>query len=586
MNTFHLTLSALSVLVTFAASGEAGTKTWDGKYDTSKIEVTVVYFVPSDRRPLPDWKDRVEYFCRRITQFHHREFAGQSILKTIIHPQPFVSERTTRELRPGDANAIYGKTLSETDRRLKFAPADAEREVFPILLVLSDINWRPLDDFYRLHPEDGKFVFEGINQAGNHFPGARSGGARAAYLSDRGIGWGLVSADGWRVPYRGTDCVVYHEGCGHTVGLPHPEPQNGSVMSLAQYRGWLSESWLDKEQKVRMAWEPTDAPDDLQTRLFTEFRALPEPNVPRPDQAVNLALDWPDGTKVKSLRIRYQTSMFSPWVEVPQQLRGEAPAVASLGRFDRETPVSYRVDATLEGGETAEVWGYFQVRSDAKKVLQPWALTPDLITEQSAAPRSTAITVNDASGAAGEEVDLLEMADPNKHFKTSRWLKEDGKLISPKIPGARLELPFIPPDEYQLTLIVEPLDEPHGLVLGQKSGNHRFVSLFGFNRNGIRSAIENLDGQNVGNETTFEGSLFKTGRLSQVIVTVRNGGVRMSVDGRTIVDWTGDRDRLSLSDYWKTPNESALFVGSYECSYRFHRITLQPISGDGIKLTK
>ena len=44
----------------------AGTRTWDGKYDTAKIAVTVVYFVPSDRQPLPDWKDRVQYYCGRI----------------------------------------------------------------------------------------------------------------------------------------------------------------------------------------------------------------------------------------------------------------------------------------------------------------------------------------------------------------------------------------------------------------------------------------------------------------------------------------------------------------------------------------
>jgi hypothetical protein len=66
-----------------------------------------------------------------------------------------------------------------------------------------------------------------------------------------------------------------------------------------------------------------------------------------------------------------------------------------------------------------------------------------------------------------------------------------------------------------------------------------------------------------------------------VIVTVKKDGVTMSVDGNLIVNWKGTADRLSLSDYWKTPQDTALFLGAYDCRYRFHRITLEPISGEG-----
>jgi hypothetical protein len=85
----------------------------------------------------------------------------------------------------------------------------------------------------------------------------------------------------------------------------------------------------------------------------------------------------------------------------------------------------------------------------------------------------------------------------------------------------------------------------------------------------------------VGNETTFAGNVFQKDRLSQVIVTVARRGVTVSVDGRTVIRWRGSADRLSLSDYWKTPDETALFLGAYDCRYRFHRIALEPISGAG-----
>ena len=81
----------------------------------------------------------------------------------------------------------------------------------------------------------------------------------------------------------------------------------------------------------------------------------------------------------------------------------------------------------------------------------------------------------------------------------------------------------------------------------------------------------------MGNETTHTGNLFQTNRVSQVIVQVTNQGVVMLVDGVNIVDWKGDAKRLSLSDYWQTPNQNAIFLGTYACRFRFHQILYTPL---------
>ena len=372
------------------------TKTWDGKYDTSTIQVTAVYFVPSDRNPLADWQDRVNYYCKRIEQFHAREFQGQSSVEVTVHPTPVISKRTTKELRRGNADAIFFRTLEETDQKLEFAKtADGS---YPILLVLSDINHRPLDDFYRLAVRDGKPAFEGILNRGNHFPGSKLGGARATYLASRGVGWGLVSADGWRVPYRGSDCVIYHEGLGHTVGLPHPEPGNNSVMSRAQYVGWLSESWIDDDQKKRLGWKSEAQELDGQTKLFSEFRATPQPAQPRPGQVARLKIDLPKESKVKTLRVRYQTAIDGPWIETHQEVTNEAPTSVTIGTFDRPTPVSYRVDVeTTEG--TAELWGYLQVRNENNEPPRPLELKSELHVDRQLNPVEIA-------DPPGKEIDL------------------------------------------------------------------------------------------------------------------------------------------------------------------------------------
>ncbi len=555
----------------------AETKTWDGKHSTTQIEVTVVYFLPKDRPALPDWRERVDYFAERITEFHTREFGGQSKLTTVVRPEPFRSARTTTQLRSGDADFIFFQTLQEVSDSLKFG--EGEHKAFPILLVLSEINWRPLDDFYRLHPGPKGLEFEGNLNAGRHFPGAASGGARATYLADRGIGWGLVSADGWRVPYSGSDCVVYHEGVGHTVGLPHPDEGNPSVMSLGQYHGWISESFLNDDQKERLGWKAVDAAKNPGPSLFTKFRAIPAPAVPRPGQEVLLQCDWPSEVKLDALRVQVQTDLWGPWHDIhsPVPSDGTVPGSISLGTYDRPTPISYRIDASTKDGQKVELWGYLQVRSTDDEPPLPAELTGDL------APTSTDVSQPKQPGVAkGTEIELLPLVDPDKDGVSGKWTKGEGGLTSPKQYGARIELPYAPPEEYDLTLIVEPLDEPNGLILGQRSGGQRFLVLLDYRPGEApQSAIENIDGRNIGNASTVAGPVFVQNRPAQVICSVRKTGVTVRVDGRVVIDWTGEPKQLSLGEYWETPHKETLFLGAYDCRYRVSRVTLTPVSGAG-----
>lgn len=571
-------LNRLTLIVAFAgvamqilsSQAIAEVKTWDGQHSLEKIRVQVVYFVPKDRQPLSDWQVRANYYCQRIVQFHQREYAGQSSLVADLLEEPFVSQFSTEQLRQGDGDAIFFKTLREVDARLKFAQDDPEE--FPILLVLSEINWRPLDDFFRVKPTETGYEFEGNYHEQQHFPGARSGGARATYLAAQRKGWGLVSADGWRVPYRGSDCVVYHEGVGHTVGLPHPQPQNGSVMSLGQYRGWISESWLDKDQKVHMNWQP-DQPVELtaQEKLFTEFRALPQPLVPQPGEQVTLQFDFPDEAKIQDCSVEYQTSLHGPWIKSVESVSNadlENFPQLTIGTFDRPTPVSYRVNVKLTDGSTAELWGYFQVRTSPQEIVLPQPTSRDL-------QREMATTESEAVN----ETNLLKKLNVETAWKNGQWeVDEAGRLLSPKQPGARIELPGNVPRNYQMVIIAEPLDEPNGLLVGSRLGGSRFATLVNYTPAGVGlSALENVDGRNVGNETTLQRILLQQNQLSQIVVTVQDDNVVVQVDGNEVIRWTGNEQQLSLSDYWKTPNAQAIFLGAYDCRYRFHRVSLSEL---------
>ncbi len=330
--------------------------TRDG-WDLSAIEATLVYFVPRDRTPLADWRTRAEFYARRLEAFHARELTGQSALRATVAPAPVRSPLAAWELRLADPTFTFHQIIGEVEHAVRFP--DAERVAFPVLIVLSDINWRELDDFWRLRPTAAGPVFDGVIAGDRHTPGSPSGGSLAAYVPTRGVGLALVSADGWRVPYRGSDCVVYHEGIGHAIGLGHPADPDGSVMSHGQYRGELRESWLAGADKRALGWIPASVPPA--TAAFTGFGVRALPAVPTPGEAVALGCTWPAGARVVKGRVAWQCDLHGGWTS-RALTAGAPPGVIALDVFAAPTPVSYRVEAVLADGSAVDAWGYVQVR--------------------------------------------------------------------------------------------------------------------------------------------------------------------------------------------------------------------------------
>ncbi len=176
-------------------------------------------------------------------------------------------------------------------------------------------------------------------------------------------------------------------------------------------------------------------------------------------------------------------------------------------------------------------------------------------------------------------VDLLALVDVKRDAVAGQWTLQNRRLDSPKYFGARIELPYQSPDEYRLAVIAQPLDEPNALVLGLRLGRHRFMANLNYTTpDGTFSQLEHAGGAAA---AMNKGAVFKKGRPSQVICTIRKGVVQVSVDGRDVIAWRGDSEKLSLTDYWNTPNQNALFLGAYDCRYRIYSATLKPLSGIG-----
>ncbi len=119
------------------------------------------------------------------------------------------------------------------------------------------------------------------------------------------------------------------------------------------------------------------------------------------------------------------------------------------------------------------------------------------------------------------------------------------------------------------------------MLLNQRSGGHSFWVTLAYNS---QISLELVDGHAIPNETTHRGQLLRQGQRVEVVVTLTNEAVEVSVDGEQIIDWKGDSSRLSLNH--KTPIDEALAIYTNGCRYRLHRLSIERLSGKGQVLGK
>ncbi len=80
---------------------------------------------------------------------------------------------------------------------------------------------------------------------------------------------------------------------------------------------------------------------------------------------MTLQLTWPEGGTLSELRVHLQADLYGPWTASAVASAAESddglPRQISLGSFDRRTPMSYRVEATLAGrARTPQLSDYWQ----------------------------------------------------------------------------------------------------------------------------------------------------------------------------------------------------------------------------------
>lgn len=192
--------------------------------------------------------------------------------------------------------------------------------------------------------------------------------------------------------------------------------------------------------------------------------------------------------------------------------------------------------------------------------------------------------VQELPAPAPSKHDLLKLLDPAKDGVEGLWTRDKDALRSPATFFARIEVPYEPPDEYDLLLSVERLGG-NSFNLGLARGDVQFMVVFdGAMQAGPTSGLDLIEGQPFhANETSTRERCFTDRKAARILCSVRNAKLQVTVDGKTLIDWKADYERLTLYPDWRVRRKRTLFLGSW-AQVRILSAELTEVSGTGRKL--
>lgn len=182
-------------------------------------------------------------------------------------------------------------------------------------------------------------------------------------------------------------------------------------------------------------------------------------------------------------------------------------------------------------------------------------------------------------------IDLVSLLEPEKDAVLGRWQVSDGTLISPLDRWARIQIPYVPPDEYDLKIVVERKEGLYSFEIGLAYRGNQFHIGFDGWQNGDITGLNLVNGRDGSqNETTYRGKLILKDVPTTVLCSVRATGVAVRVGDKLIFDWKGDPSSLGASSWWNIPRRDTLFIGAWESRFRIQRLSLIATSGEGKRI--
>lgn len=185
-----------------------------------------------------------------------------------------------------------------------------------------------------------------------------------------------------------------------------------------------------------------------------------------------------------------------------------------------------------------------------------------------------------------ERLGSHDLVEPGMLAVRGVWRIDSGQIVSPDDPVALLQLPRDPPEEYILSMRVRRISGNNTFAIGIPVGGRQVLVALDAHACTV-SGLEHLDGRFVHeNDATKRGSLFVPDTEATVTVTVRKDRITCAFDDVKVVDWSGDAQRLSLSETFAVPDRKALFLATLASSYAVSEMILLPLTFPAAALDK
>jgi len=227
-------------------------------------------------------------------------------------------------------------------------------------------------------------------------------------------------------------------------------------------------------------------------------------------------------------------------------------------------------------------------------IVRGWLHESDSSSEQKAATGSEKGTSSKAPApvhpapvpvpvpALGKDtIPLLERIDPLKDGIAGTWTMRDGRLLTPADKWARLQIPCLPPEEYDLEGAITRTEKDDALMLGLVyQGRQCQIILDG---NAGKASWMEVKGGGHGvtplGVTFFEGHVFAKDKPAQLQIAVRKSRLTVSVDSFRIIDYIGPRGPLFIAEHWEAPDSRTLYLGAWETVFAIDHLRVTPVQG-------
>jgi hypothetical protein len=176
--------------------------------------------------------------------------------------------------------------------------------------------------------------------------------------------------------------------------------------------------------------------------------------------------------------------------------------------------------------------------------------------------------------SSASPIDLLKLIDVKQHTVSGEWAFEGTTLVAPAQPSvARLQVPFTPPEEYELEITTKREAGASAFVIGLVAGREKLFQV-ALDVAG-QSYLEANGKSGLTPGHPYLGNLLPLGKMVPIVCTVRKNAVAVTCDGVRIILWSGDATTLLANPDWAVPAKNRLYLGG--AGFHTSKMVLRPL---------